>query len=309
MKIFKKIFFQLVILILKKYKLIRKKKYIRLKKVIAIKTNENFLLQKKYLELKEFFKKDILKDITISHFINQVSVLSSQKMIPTYREKQNKINQFEKIIYFSKDILNEENKFIKKDRSFALNNIDLNLQKYLNYKNGYFIEMGANDGVTQSNTLFYELNYNWNGILIEPNFNNFLYLKFLRSNKNKFYNFACVSNDYKENFIDLEYDDLKTSVKNKEINKNQGISYICKTRTLNDILIDASAPALIDFFSLDVEGYEYEVLNGINFDSFNFKYLLIETNKFELINNYLKKKKYKYIEKLSYHDYLFRFDN
>ena len=290
MKIFKKIFFQLVILILKKYKLIRKKKYIRLKKVIAIKTNENFLLQKKYLELKEFFKKDILKDITISHFINQVSVLSSQKMIPTYREKQNKINQFEKIIYFSKDILNEENKFIKKDRSFALNNIDLNLQKYLNYKNGYFIEMGANDGVTQSNTLFYELNYNWNGILIEPNFNNFLYLKFLRSNKNKFYNFACVSNDYKENFIDLEYDDLKTSVKNKEINKNQGISYICKTRTLNDILIDASAPALIDFFSLDVEGYEYEVLNGINFDSFNFKYLLIETNKFELINNYLKKK-------------------
>ena len=42
--------------------------------------------------------------------------------------------------------------------------------KILNYKkNGIFIEAGAYDGEVHSNTLQLELNYNWTGILIEPN--------------------------------------------------------------------------------------------------------------------------------------------
>ena len=56
----------------------------------------------------------------------------------------------------------------KKKFFFGLNNIDQKLLQYLNYNNGYFIELGANDGVIQSNTLHYEIYKNWNGILIEP---------------------------------------------------------------------------------------------------------------------------------------------
>ena len=40
--------------------------------------------------------------------------------------------------------------------------------KYINYKNGFYIDCGANDGVNQSNTWYYEKNLGWNGILIEP---------------------------------------------------------------------------------------------------------------------------------------------
>ena len=39
--------------------------------------------------------------------------------------------------------------------------------KYINYKKGFYIECGANDGVNQSNTWYFEKT-KWKGILIEP---------------------------------------------------------------------------------------------------------------------------------------------
>ena len=41
--------------------------------------------------------------------------------------------------------------------------IDNKMEKYLNYRDGFFVELGANDGFTQSNTLFLELKKNWKG--------------------------------------------------------------------------------------------------------------------------------------------------
>jgi len=35
-------------------------------------------------------------------------------------------------------------------------------------RNGFFVELGALDGVTFSNTLFFQQNLDWGGILIEP---------------------------------------------------------------------------------------------------------------------------------------------
>lgn len=40
--------------------------------------------------------------------------------------------------------------------SYSLNFLDIKMLRYLNYDNGYFIECGANDGIRQSNTLYYE---------------------------------------------------------------------------------------------------------------------------------------------------------
>jgi hypothetical protein len=51
---------------------------------------------------------------------------------------------------------------------YSLNNIDKKMLKYLNFDNGYFIECGANDGIRQSNTLYYEKEKGWRGVLIEP---------------------------------------------------------------------------------------------------------------------------------------------
>ena len=45
----------------------------------------------------------------------------------------------------------------------------LNEVLFNNKKNGFFIDIGAHDGVTISNTLFFEKQNDWKGICIEPN--------------------------------------------------------------------------------------------------------------------------------------------
>ncbi len=80
-----------------------------------------------------------------------------------------------------------------------------------------------------------------------------------------------------------------------------------KGRTLTSILDEAESPNLIDFFSLDVEGAEFEVIDGIDFNKYNFKFFLIETDNFSKLNKILKNKKYFYLENLTNHDYLFEY--
>ena len=59
--------------------------------------------------------------------------------------------------------------FFKKFRKFnAVNNLDRKLLKYLNFKYGFYIECGANDGIIQSNSWYFDKYKNWKGILIEP---------------------------------------------------------------------------------------------------------------------------------------------
>ena len=68
----------------------------------------------------------------------------------------------------------------------AANSIDKKMLKYLDYNNGFYIEIGANDGVLQSNTLYYEKNKRWSGILVEPIKEKFKNLKKNRSSENFF---------------------------------------------------------------------------------------------------------------------------
>ena len=55
-------------------------------------------------------------------------------------------------------------------------------------KNGFFIEAGAFDGEHTSNSLYYEIVHNWNGLLVEPNPET--YQDMLSKVKKKVYNFA-----------------------------------------------------------------------------------------------------------------------
>ena len=66
-------------------------------------------------------------------------------------------------------------------------------------------------------------------------------------------------------------------INNDDLNFYQKhINIKVEAKTLNSILVEANAPKLIDLLSLDTEGYENEVLNGINHDKFKFKYILVE---------------------------------
>ena len=197
-------------------------------------------------------------------------------------------------------------------KNYTQDDINSILKEYINYKNGFYIEIGANDGVRQSNTLYLEKFKNWKGILVEPS-KRYKNLIKNRKKKNYFFNVACCSFESVDKYKSLYYADLHTLSKNN-INQKDFESFQKEAEThfsgkveefkieqipLNELLIKSKAPEIIDFFSLDVEGDELNVLKGINFDDYKFKFLLIEGDETE-VTEFLLSKNYKVLKKLKY---------
>jgi len=204
---------------------------------------------------------------------------------------------------------------IKKLRKYnGYHNLDKQMLEFINYRNGFYIDCGANDVVNQSTTWFYEKQLNWRGILIEPIPKVFDELKKNRNKNNYFINCALVDQNFKNKTIEFNYnknDTLTGTVKNKNYTEKISI----KANTLDQVMDDINYKGKIDFFSLDVEGNEIEVLNGIDFNKHSIEYILIETDNFQKLENLLTKKNYKYLKRLSnykffdkpdYGDYLFK---
>lgn len=194
--------------------------------------------------------------------------------------------------------------FIKKFRKFnAINDLDKKLLKYLNYKNGFFIELGAYNGVDQSNTFYFEKYLDWHGILIEPSKREFINLKKNRSRKNYFYNCAC---DFEQKKIRMINDGLMTKINLEEKNFYSDKEIIIKTETLENLLFKSNNIKKIDLLSIDVEGMELNVLKGIDLNQRAVRYILIETKDMDNISRYLKQYNYELIEKMSPGDFLYK---
>ena len=89
--------------------------------------------------------------------------------------------------------------YLKKFRNYnGYEGLDKRMLKYINYSNGFYIECGANDGVNQSNTWYFEKKLNWSGLLIEPIDSVFKELKKNRGKKNFFFKGALRQLDFKK---------------------------------------------------------------------------------------------------------------
>lgn len=143
-------------------------------------------------------------------------------------------------------------------------------------KGGYFIELGACDGLYLSNTLYFERNHGWKGICIEPNDN---YINMLRANR------TCnISNDLVYSHEDVKMNFSLCSAASGIVDENIGPftkkEHIVEktTTTLAHILDTYSAPQTIDYLSLDVEGQEYNILSTFPFNRYKFRCMTIEHN-------------------------------
>jgi hypothetical protein len=111
---------------------------------------------------------------------------------------------------------------------------------------------------------------------------------------------------------------LESDISNPQAHASEGLRHIPSTHdnftfgarasTLEDLLVKANAPALIDFLSLDVEGAEIEVLKGIDFNRHKFRFMCIESRDLLKIATHLARHDYHLIDKLSQHDYVFTSD-
>lgn len=138
--------------------------------------------------------------------------------------------------------------------------------KYLNYRDGFFIELGAGDGILYSNTLFFEKNLNWNGILIEPT-NQYQHLQQNRPKCNNF-NCAVTKNKGRVKFlgngpcggvVDTMPDGHRVG------NNIQGEVYEVDSSPISDLIKDLKIQK-VDLFSIDVEGGELQVLETFDWN-------------------------------------------
>jgi FkbM family methyltransferase len=207
-------------------------------------------------------------------------------------------------------------------RYWGLNELDRQIEKYLDFDGGYFVELGANDGRFQSNTLYYEQFRRWRGVLIEPSPDLCRRCHENRSSRSYVVNAACVAFGYAEQAVEMIYSNamsvslnLETDIGDPAAHAELGRQFLgpdetvfnfrAPARTLNSILLEANAPARIDFLSLDVEGAEIEVLKGVDHDAFRFRYMLIECRDIARLSDYLGPLRYHLVEKFNEHDYLF----
>lgn len=202
---------------------------------------------------------------------------------------------------------------------FALDNLDRKLEKYLNIDDGVFVEAGANDGVGQSNTLYFEMHRNWRGVLIEavPE----LYEKCRRLRpRAQVVCAALAAPEQVPGTVKIRYAGLMSvveggmrSTEEEDAHIEAGLAvqkleqtYVTEVpcQTISNIL-DSCGITHIDLLSLDVEGYEAQALAGLDFGRHAPRYILVEARYRDAIDALLLPR-YEVVEMLSHHDVLYR---
>ena len=177
-----------------------------------------------------------------------------------------------------------------------------------------FLDIGAHDGVSISNTFFLEKERNWNGICIEAQPSEFEKLKSNR--KCVCVNVAVSNYNGETDFIYVEgyanmlsgiSDDYNLSHKHRIENEVRAYGGSINTikvpvKTLQSIL-DEHNTHNIDFCSIDTEGSEFNIIKSIDFDKSEIKVFIIENNYGEKnIENFLIEKGYVLYKKIEWDD-------
>lgn len=145
-------------------------------------------------------------------------------------------------------------------------------------RDGFFVEFGAGDGVDLSNTNLLETGYGWSGILAEPAKS--LHTA-LRANRSSTIETRCVWSASGDMLSFTETQNSHLSAISPFVNNEHrkgAQDYQVETVSLNDLLLQHKAPAIIDYMSIDTEGSEFEILNAFDFDRWQMRCLSVEHN-------------------------------
>lgn len=183
-------------------------------------------------------------------------------------------------------------KFRSRKISYSLSGIDLLVTHiFQNKKKGFFIDIGCNHPVYNNNTyLLYKKG--WRGINVDLDKQSIDLFNIYR--KHDFNKNVAVSSVSKE--VDLYFYHNKSAINTLNKTSAEFQKAIPKevrkitTNTLNTIILESSfADKKVDFLSIDVEGYELEVLKGFDLKKYSPKVIVIEfldlsLKKLEVVN-------------------------
>lgn len=146
-------------------------------------------------------------------------------------------------------------------------------------RGGYFVEVGAANGVEFSNTHLLEKRFGWTGILVEPALS---WHQSILKHRTARLDPRCAWSKSGEKIEFCEFRDANLSTvatlaaaQSREWRTSPSRRYEVETASLADVLQDA--PPAVDYLSVDVEGSELEVLGAYDFAR-HFKVITCEHN-------------------------------
>jgi FkbM family methyltransferase len=137
-------------------------------------------------------------------------------------------------------------------------------------RGGYFVDVGAHDGLELSNTFLLEKRYGWNGVCVEANPETF---ERLTANRSAECVNACLAD--KPGTVQFSMNAMHSGivgVTDEELGEVVNV----EAQTLDNVLEACNAPSRIDYLSVDVEGAEDQVFAGFDLESRDVTCLTVE---------------------------------
>ena len=182
-------------------------------------------------------------------------------------------------------IWNNERIFFWNEKFFSQAGQDKVIKNHFfpNKKNGFFLEIGAYDGIEGSNCFHFEKFLNWNGIAFEPS--KVQYEK-LKNNRNcKILNKAMSNSVVEVDFVEvIEGLTQMSGIRNENYTAEKIINNSTQSKTEISKIItttfdkEVSSDQEIDYLSIDIEGGELSVLETIDFEKYTIKVVSVENN-------------------------------
>lgn len=141
-------------------------------------------------------------------------------------------------------------------------------------KNGFFIEAGADDFETDSNTLLFEIEHKWSGLLVEPNPT--IYPKGFTKQRKVWASSSCLATEPRPHVAPFSQKTVHGGMAGIVQNRTEE-TYDMQCFPLYSLLM-ATGNKTVNYLSLDIEGAEFLVLQTIPWAKVDIEVLTVETN-------------------------------
>lgn len=148
---------------------------------------------------------------------------------------------------------------------------------------GFFVDFGATDGISLSNSWLLETGYGWRGILAEPARN---WHAALQANRPAaLIETRCVWTQTGAELVfrevaerELSTIDLFADSDSQARKRQKAETYSVTTVSMNDMLAEMGAPAPFDYLSIDTEGSEFDILSHFDIARYMPRVITVEHN-------------------------------
>jgi FkbM family methyltransferase len=191
--------------------------------------------------------------------------------------------------------------------------------EHFNHARGlFFVDVGANDGVTISTTIHLERDYGWTGICIEPNPD--AYAKLVQNRRADCRHCGLFSRDEVLTFLKIRgysemlsgfeeaYDPRHRARLDREVReRSQQLDRITVPARRLDGLLDEVGVRTVHYLGMDTEGAELEILRGVDLRRYDIRLISVEDNfNGGVCNEYLASQGYRFLQRVCLDDFWMR---